>query len=242
MTVIKQYEKPAGEIRFGNYIFGQKVVSTKPKRVNTIVTLAKPVNGKTEWVFKLTDLLDVGVEELTPEEEAERAAENQRIRERHFVEQVRDWATSAVTVVDGLAEARAKRLADGWTMLDYSQIQKELAAYAYYDLAVEINGRFNSFDDGTIHAHPGVECEYTEPTESGRKCVIQGTTTEIEVAVELVERMKERLLRSAMRFDPTSGSTNKISNLCEDLKIYAMVQFLNSLRYSSYDIVEIPGY
>lgn len=236
MTVINTYDKPAGEVRFGNYVFGEKVLSTKPARVNTVITLEKPVDNKTVWTFRLTDMLEVGVEELTEEEKAARKLEHKRESERHFVREVKSWAKSATNALAEFEKTRAKRLADGWGMLDYSTIQTQLEVASRYDLAREINAIFASAADGTFHHHPGQECDYTERTDSGRRCVIASSYTDLDVAKQIVHRQQHFLTNRVMRMRTLSRSTSVISNLCEDMQMQAAVDFLTSLRYASYGV------
>lgn len=241
MTVINSYDKPAGEVRPGNYVFGQKVLFTDHKRVNTRITLEEPVDGRVTWPFKLTDMLEVGVEERTEEERAAEKAENQRIREDFFVKAIKDYVTQSDKAVKDAQDLSKQRLADGWSMLDYSSIQAQFEASAKYDLAREIKAVFASVKDGTFHFHPGVDCDYTEQTDTGRACVISAAYTELDAAKEIVERMKSRLVSKAMQTRVLSRSTNTISNLCEDLQLEAVANFLNKLQYSAYDIVELPS-
>lgn len=241
MTVINSYDKPAIEIKFGNYLFGQKVVSTKPKLKKTIITLAEPVDGKTEWEFRFTDMLEVGVEELTEEELAAREVENLAERKRFFVLQVKKFVTDAKASLEKAEAMQAERREKGWGLLDHYVMDHLLSAWSEGDVAREIDAVFSSAADGTFHLHEG-ECDYTwTEGESGgsRSCKIKSVYDDYAVAVHITNRMIHRLTAFALQMRVLSRSTSITSNLCDDMKVTAVASFVNSLQYAAHGLAEV---
>lgn len=241
MTVINSYDKPAGEIRKGMYLFGKRVTGVNPRIKKTTVTLDEPVDGKTEWEFRLTDMLEVGVEELTEEELAEKAAEDLAFRKECFVETVKSFVTDAEKKLAKANERQAERQAGGWGLLDHWVLDNLLEAWAHYDLSREVKAVFDSAADGTFHLHAG-ECDYTwteGETGGARTCKIPNDYDEYAVSVHIANRMIHRLTAKAMGMRVLSRSTSLTSNLAEDLQMAAVAAFINSLQYSSYGLDEV---
>lgn len=214
MPVINSYDKPAIEIKFGNYLFGQKVVATKPKLKKTTITLDAPVDGRTEWEFRFEDMLEVGVEERTPEEQAEKDAEMTRELERHFVRRVNEYIDAGEAAPVEAAETRAKRAAAGRQHLDYSTINRELEAYAKADLASDLRKHIEYF--------------------------MSKGDDEFAACKTAVEAQADMFVKLAMRMRVLSRSTSMTANLCEDLQLAALAEFLNSMQYNGLDI-DIPA-
>lgn len=235
MTVINSYDKPAGEIREGNYLFGVKVLGVEPKRVNTTIRLKEPVDGRTAWQFRLTDMLEVGVEELTPEEVEERRLEHEAEEWEYFAKALRGLFPAAQAAVEAARVKRAERTENGWGLLDHYSFEAELEAAAEYDICREINHVWERFDAGQIHKHADdAKCEYTEKTPDGYRCVLPNVPmSEREIAERIYRSQLKHLLKSAVDRRVRSRSTNAISNLCEDLKEEARGSIINSLRWKT---------
>ena len=238
MPVINSYDKPASAIRKGNYLFGQKVVDTKPKRVKTEIMLDAPVDGKTWWEFRLTDMLSVGVEELTPEELALKEAQDLADRKKYFIKSVKDFSASAHL---DLREAEAKqkqRRENGWGLLDHYVADLLLSAWAVMDLAREIDAVFASAADGTFHLHEGEHVN--KLTDEGNYvCTVPNDYDDYAVAVHIVNRLANRLTTRAMSTRVLSRSTSVTMNLCEDLETQALAIFLRSMQYSTSGLPEV---
>lgn len=234
MTVINSYDKPAGEIRAGNYLFGQKVLGVEPKRVNTTIRLKEPVDGKTAWEFRLTDMLEVGVEELTEEEKAERQAQAEREEWEYFVKALREIFPKAEAAVQDVKVKRAEREKNGFGRLDHWTIEQELNAWAEYDIAREIGYLWERFDKGEVHNHGDEKCDFTERTEAGYRCVKESIPfTEREAAERIYRNQLKILLRSAINRRVRSRSTSVLSNLCDDLRDEARGNIIDGLKWKT---------
>lgn len=237
MTVINTYDKPAGQIREGNYLFGQRVLENDRKRVNCTVRLADAVDGRTAWTFKLTDMLEVGVEEKTPEEQAALDMELLQERQRSFVNLVRGWVTDAQEGIQAAEKDRTDRLSSGWDMLDHWTLDKQLTAYATYDVVRQyVTPQWLSFVDETYHVHEG---EHKWEGEDHKCTVPSDVLTEYQMAVRIVESLINAVTSAAMGRRVLSRSTSLTSNLCEDLRAEALASLIKTIRYSAWGLPEL---
>jgi len=232
MPEIVTRDRAAGAVKPGNTLFGVKVIETDPKRVNTTITLENPVDDKTRWTFKLTDVLEVGVEEKTAEERAAAQREMTERAQQDFISVMRKLHSDAVEQVEAAAEKAADRIASGWGVLDSWMLDAQLTAAANFEATLRSKTLWEKFDVGEVHWHPGIECDFSEPTEHGRKCVIPSVPiTEYEMVDRIYGDIHAQLIKRALSRRVSSRSTSLTSNLCEDYLDEAYSRILKSLNW-----------
>lgn len=235
MPVPVTKERPAKELQKGDVVQlvkGGKVTDVKRLRVNVEVTYH---TGSTARI-KLDEVIPVTRVELTEEDKEANREASRKHRRESLVRDVTKW----------FDEAEANRAKAIETMTKYLgcrgfDIDDVVAAQARCNVVSRYKHIVDNAREGKLHRHePGVECEYTEPTETGRRCVKPTIPcTEYDGVLAAVEKMLEDAFHSALNRRAASRSSGVMHNLLEDYEAEVLAKFMQSLRW---DVIDLPEF
>lgn len=211
MPELVMRDLPATQVKPGHVWLGSEIQTVKVGRKWVTVTLDPPFDGKREWPLAIDQQYEIGVMEPTQAEKDAKQKEREDLCRSELYPALMKRLDAWLAAPDAADAYREERTAKGWELLDYSSLTAQLEGYAKGDLARWL-----------------------------KKAILDETRgTEFERALWVMQAVDRQLAALSRQVRVLNRSSSMVSNLCEDLKIWAHAQFLTESKWDCWGVPEL---